>query len=66
MPVRVHLAGPLAPFAAGRGEVELPGRFATVGEALEALVQTLGGSPSRRRLADHGLRLGAGLEAQRQ
>ncbi|HEV2063435.1 MAG TPA: ubiquitin-like small modifier protein 1 [Thermoanaerobaculia bacterium] len=37
MPVRVHLAGPLAPYAAGRGQVELPGQFASVAEALEAL-----------------------------
>jgi sulfur-carrier protein len=37
MPVRVHLAGPLAPYAAGRGDLELSGRFATVGQALEAL-----------------------------
>lgn len=37
MPVRVHLAGPLVEFAGGRGQVELAGRFANVGEALEAL-----------------------------
>jgi molybdopterin synthase sulfur carrier subunit len=37
MGVRVHLAGPLVPYAEGRGQVELPGQFATVGEALEAL-----------------------------
>lgn len=37
MAVRVHLAGPLAEYAGGRGRVELPGRFTSVGEALEAL-----------------------------
>jgi molybdopterin synthase sulfur carrier subunit len=37
MSVRVYLAGPLAPYAAGRHQVQLPGQFASVGDALEAL-----------------------------
>ena len=37
MPVRIHVAGPLRPYTAGRGDIELPGRFATVADALAAL-----------------------------
>lgn len=37
MSVRIHLAGPLTPYASGRRDVELAGRFRTVADALAAL-----------------------------
>ena len=37
MSVTVHLSGHLKPFSAGVVEVNLPGEFATVGDALESL-----------------------------
>ena len=37
MPVTVHLSGHLKPFSNGEVEVQLPGEFATVSEALDSL-----------------------------
>lgn len=37
MSVTVHLSGHLKPFTGGEVEVNLPGEFATVGEALNSL-----------------------------
>jgi molybdopterin converting factor small subunit len=37
MPVTVHLSGHLKPFTGGEVEVNLPGEFATVGDALDSL-----------------------------
>jgi len=37
MSVTVHLSGHLKPFSDGKVEVDLPGEFATVGEALDSL-----------------------------
>ena len=39
MPVTVHLSGHLKPFSNGEVEVQLPGEFATVGDALNSLWQ---------------------------
>jgi len=39
MPVIFRLAAPLRPYAAGKARVEVRSTFATVGEALEALVK---------------------------
>ena len=39
MPVIVHLSGHLKPFSNGEVEVQLPGDFANVGEALDSLWQ---------------------------
>lgn len=37
MPITVHLSGHLKPFSNGEVEVQLPGDFANVGEALDSL-----------------------------
>jgi len=37
MSVKVHLSGHLKPFTGGEVEVNLPGDFATVGDALDSL-----------------------------
>lgn len=37
MPVTVHLSGHLKPYADGKLEIDLPGKFTTVGDALGAL-----------------------------
>lgn len=37
MSVTVHLSGHLKPFSDGKVEVNLPGEFATVGDALDSL-----------------------------
>ena len=37
MSVRIHLSGHLKPFTGGEVEVNLPGEFTTVGDALDAL-----------------------------
>ena len=37
MSVTVHLSGHLKPFSGGELEIELPGDFATVGDALDSL-----------------------------
>ncbi len=39
MPITVHLSGHLKPFSGGEVEVNLPGEFATVGDALDSLWQ---------------------------
>jgi len=37
MSVTVHLSGHLKPYANGKVEVDVPGEFATVGDALDSL-----------------------------
>ena len=37
MSVTVHLSGHLKPFSNGQIEIDLPGEFATVGDALDSL-----------------------------
>lgn len=37
MSVTVHLSGHLKPFTGGKVEIDLPGEFATVGDALDSL-----------------------------
>ena len=37
MSVTVHLSGHLKPFSDGKVEINLPGEFATVGDALDSL-----------------------------
>jgi molybdopterin synthase sulfur carrier subunit len=37
MSVTIHLSGHLKPYADGKVEVDLPGEFATVGDALDSL-----------------------------
>ena len=39
MPVTIHLSGHLKPFSNGEVEVQLPGEFTTVGDALDSLWQ---------------------------
>lgn len=39
MGLTIHLSGHLKPFTSGKVELDLPGEFATVGNALDALWQ---------------------------
>ena len=37
MSITIHLSGHLKPYADGKVEIDLPGEFATVGDALDSL-----------------------------
>ena len=39
MSITVHLSGQLKPFTSGAVEIDLPGEFATIGDALDSLWQ---------------------------